>query len=220
MSSGNESIEIDGKTINVKSDVNFRYYDETGTYQDMNITDFAVLINDGNKVDLYQDLNVLYEDDIWSANYTTINVSIVSSDTVVKPNSIITGTGSFIPESKVDNEDFLNQEFFDANKDGFPYDNNTIIEKFKKITGIASRRYLKGELNSSDIGTYASERAIEDAGIDIEKIDQIIYAQNFGDIKEGSDQIDMLPCLASRVKFNILRSATEESNSIHSLALA
>lgn len=118
-------------------------------------------------------------------------------------NSIITGTGSFIPDSKVDNKDFLNQEFYDADKNGFPYDNKTIIEKFKKITGIESRRYLKGKLNSSDIGTIAAERAIEDAGIDIEKIDQIIYAQNFGDITEGSDQIDLVPCLASRVKFNL-----------------
>jgi 3-oxoacyl-[acyl-carrier-protein] synthase-3 len=118
-------------------------------------------------------------------------------------NSIMTGTGSFIPEEIIDNEAFLNQAFFDGEKQAFPYDNKTIIEKFKDITGIESRRYLKGNLNSSDIGTYAAQRAIEESGIDPEKIDQIIFAQNFGDISEGSNQIDMLPCLASRVKYNL-----------------
>ena len=118
-------------------------------------------------------------------------------------NSLMTGTGSFIPEEIVDNEAFLNQDFFDAEKNTFPYDNATIIEKFKAITGIESRRYLKGKLNSSDIGTIAAQRAIEESGIDPEKIDQIIFAQNFGDIGEDSDQIDLLPCLASRVKHNL-----------------
>jgi 3-oxoacyl-[acyl-carrier-protein] synthase-3 len=118
-------------------------------------------------------------------------------------NSVITGTGSLIPEQIVDNESFLKQDFFDGEKNTFPYDNKTIIEKFKAITGIESRRYLKGKQNSSDIGTAAAKIAIKEAGIDPEKIDQIIFAQNFGDITEGSHQIDMLPCLASRVKYNL-----------------
>lgn len=118
-------------------------------------------------------------------------------------NSLITGTGSYIPDFKVDNEAFLDQDFYDDKQENLPYDNKTIIEKFKTITGIESRRYLKGKLNSSDMALEASRIAIEDAGIDPESIDQIIYAQNFGDIKEGEDQIDMLPCLASRVKYTL-----------------
>ena len=118
-------------------------------------------------------------------------------------NSIITGTGSFIPETVVNNEDFLSQEFYDDQKNSFPYDNHKVIEKFKAITGIESRRYLKGDQNSSDMATIAAKIAIEEARIDPEKIDQIIFAQNFGDIKDGSHQVDMLPCLASRVKYNL-----------------
>lgn len=118
-------------------------------------------------------------------------------------NSVISGTGSFIPESIVDNSDFLNQEFYDEEKQSFPYDNKTIIEKFNAITGIESRRYLKKNQTSSDIATIAAERAIQEAGVDMEKIDQIIFAQNFGDITQDSNQIDLLPCLASRVKHNL-----------------
>ena len=117
--------------------------------------------------------------------------------------SVITGTGSFIPETIVDNKEFLNSVFYDENKKSLPYENEKIIEKFKAITGIESRRYLTGKLNSSDIGTLAAQKAIEDAGIDPESIDQIIFAQNFGDIKEGSIQVDMVPSLAARVKYNL-----------------
>jgi 3-oxoacyl-[acyl-carrier-protein] synthase-3 len=34
----------------------------------------------------------------------------------------------------------------------------------------------------------------------IEKIDYIIFAHNFGDVKSGTNQSDMLPSLATRVK--------------------
>jgi 3-oxoacyl-[acyl-carrier-protein] synthase-3 len=49
----------------------------------------------------------------------------------------------------------------------------------------------------------AAERAIENAGIDRETIDQIILAHNFGDVNYGSIQSDILPCLASRVKHKL-----------------
>lgn len=117
--------------------------------------------------------------------------------------SIISGTGKFIPETIVDNKEFLNQDFFDSNQEALPYSNEVIIEKFNAITGIESRRYLKGKQNSSDIAAIAAERAIEDSGINREEIDQIILAHNFGDIAEGSDQTDVLPCLASRVKHRL-----------------
>jgi 3-oxoacyl-[acyl-carrier-protein] synthase-3 len=117
--------------------------------------------------------------------------------------SAIIGTGRFIPETIVDNTAFLNQEFFDEASKSLPYENDKIIEKFKAITGIESRRYLKGKLNSSDIATIAAQKAIDDAGINPEQIDQIIMAQNFGDIKEGSNQVDMVPSLAARVKHNL-----------------
>ncbi len=117
--------------------------------------------------------------------------------------SKITGTGSFIPSVVKKNEDFLNETFL--NEDGSPFeqDNGVIIEKFKAITGIEERRYATPDLNSSDLGFFASEKAIKDAGIDKEELDYIIVAHNFGDVKSGSIQSDMLPSLASRIKFRL-----------------
>ncbi|WP_111709455.1 3-oxoacyl-ACP synthase III family protein [Lutibacter citreus] len=117
--------------------------------------------------------------------------------------SVITGTGSYIPNVVKKNSDFLNHEFL--NEDGTPFDqeNEVIIEKFKSITGIEERRYAEAEMNSSDLGSFASERAIKDAGIDKEDLDYIIVAHNFGDVKTGSIQSDMLPSLASRVKYKL-----------------
>ena len=123
--------------------------------------------------------------------------------TRMKMYSSITGTGSYIPSKVVDNSDFLDFEFYDAKGDGFPYDNETVIEKFKAITGIESRRYAKDDQVSSDIGTIAAQRAIEDSGIDPETIDQIVVAHNFADVHKGNHQADILPSIASRIKYNL-----------------
>ncbi len=115
-------------------------------------------------------------------------------------NSIITGTGSYIPENIKKNADFLNNNFFSEKKDQLIDSNTSIIEKFKSITGIEERRYLESGLLNSEIATIASQIAIENAGIDPETIDQIIFAHNFGDLSTENNQSDMLPSLASKVK--------------------
>jgi len=115
-------------------------------------------------------------------------------------NSIITGTGSYIPKIVKKNSDFLDKEFYGDKNESFETSNEIIIEKFKGITGIEERRYLEKDLQNSDAATIASKRAIEDSGVKPEEIDQIIYAHNFGDIKHNDNQSDMVPSLASRVK--------------------
>ena len=115
----------------------------------------------------------------------------------------ITGTGSFIPSQIVENKQFEQHEFLNADGSQFKHENGLIIEKFKMITGIAERRYADKELNTSDIAFLASEKAISDAGIDKEDIDYIILAHNFGDVAHGQSQSDMLPSLASRVKHHL-----------------
>lgn len=117
--------------------------------------------------------------------------------------SVITGIGSYIPTEIKKNEDFLNSTFLNDDGTPFEYENDVIIEKFKAITGIEERRYAKPELNSSDLGFFASEKAIEDAGINKEELDYIIVAHNFGDVKSGSIQGDLLPSLASRIKYRL-----------------
>jgi 3-oxoacyl-[acyl-carrier-protein] synthase III len=58
-------------------------------------------------------------------------------------------------------------------------------------------------LNTSDIGTFAAKGAIDQAGIDPETLDHVIFAHNFGNVSINSCQTDMLPTLASRVKHNL-----------------
>ena len=113
---------------------------------------------------------------------------------------IITGTGSYIPRTVTTNDQFNDHDFF--NEDGTPLtdDNAVIIRKFKAITGIAERRYIKAEKVTSDIAAFAAEKAIADAGIDPETLDYIVVAHNYGDVKHGSSQSDTVPSLASRVK--------------------
>lgn len=118
-------------------------------------------------------------------------------------NSIITGIGSYIPTLIKKNSDFLNNEFLNEDGTPFGYENEVIIEKFKAITGIEERRYATPDLNSSDLGFFAAEKAIKDAGINQEELDYIILAHNFGDVREGTIQSDILPSLASRVKHKL-----------------
>lgn len=112
----------------------------------------------------------------------------------------IAGIGSYIPEKKVSNTDFGEHVFLNEDGTAFGYPNEVVIKKFKGITGIEHRRYAEDHLNSSDLAFFASQKAIENAGIDPETIDYIIFAHNFGDVKHGAIQSDMLPSLATRVK--------------------
>ena len=112
----------------------------------------------------------------------------------------ITGSGSYITEIVVSNLDFSDHHFMNEDGTPFAYSNETVIGKFKGITGIAERRYAEPSIITSDMAYLASDKAIKNAGIDPESLDYIIVAHNFGDIKSGTIQSDALPCLAARVK--------------------
>ncbi|HAN77804.1 MAG TPA: 3-oxoacyl-ACP synthase [Bacteroidales bacterium] len=117
-----------------------------------------------------------------------------------KLSTVITGVGSYIPEVKLENKAFESTLFY--NPDGSLIDapGSEIIDKFKDITGIIERRYVTENLQTSDIAAMAAKEAIANAGIDPETIDQIILAHNFGDVRIGTIQTDILPSIASRVK--------------------
>lgn len=115
-------------------------------------------------------------------------------------NTVITGTGSYIPTQVVTNPDFANNKFYGADNVAFDISHEEISEKFRAITGIQERRYVTDDLCASDIAAIAAGKAIEDAKIDPEELDQIIVAQDFGDILKGTIQTDTVPSLAARVK--------------------
>jgi 3-oxoacyl-[acyl-carrier-protein] synthase-3 len=114
--------------------------------------------------------------------------------------TLITGTGSYIPDDIRANRDFAGAEFYDRNQRRIAGDSIEIIDKFEQITGIAHRRYAPDTMNTSDLAAYAAKAAIADAGINPEVIDQLIVAHNFGDVPSNSSQSDAVPSLASRVK--------------------
>jgi 3-oxoacyl-[acyl-carrier-protein] synthase-3 len=115
----------------------------------------------------------------------------------------ITGSGSYIPTKVVSNKDFSQHVFLNDDGSPFPLPNEVITEKFYDITGIQERRYVTDDLLTSDIATIAAQKAIEDAKLDPETLDYIIFAHNFGNVKKGAIQTDLLPSLATRVKFNL-----------------
>lgn len=117
--------------------------------------------------------------------------------------SVITGTGTYLPSKKVVNTDFLKHEFYETDGRKLDKDNQDVINKFFEITTIKERRYVQDDQVTSDIAFLAAQKAIADADIDPEELDYIIVAHNFGDVKHGSNRTDMVPALASRVKFSL-----------------
>lgn len=115
----------------------------------------------------------------------------------------IAATGSCIPEVKVPNGDFLNHIFFEKSGVRVDKPNATVLEKFREITGIEERRYAKPDQRASDLGYLAALDALASSGIDKESIDYIIVAHNFGDVSTGSNRVDIVPSLASRIKFKL-----------------
>ena len=115
--------------------------------------------------------------------------------------SVIVATGSYVPEIKISNRDFLNHTFFEKNGSPITRDNSSIVEKFKDITGIEERCYAKPEQKASDLGFLAAQNALENSEIDKETLDYIIVAHNFGDVAHNSNRVDIVPSLASRVKY-------------------
>ncbi len=115
--------------------------------------------------------------------------------------TVIVGAGSYIPSRTVSNEDFLETEFFEAYDKRYDRSKNpTIIKKFEAITNIVERRYVADDLVTSDMATYAAQKALVNSGIDKESLDYIIVAHNFGDVRADNRRSDFVPSLAARVK--------------------
>jgi 3-oxoacyl-[acyl-carrier-protein] synthase-3 len=117
--------------------------------------------------------------------------------------SVITGSGRYIPKNIKKNEDFLQNEFYDASITQIDKTNEEIIRKFSEITGIKERRYLEDNQVNSDIAYLSARAAIQSAGVNMEELNYIIVAHNFGDVKKNNPQTDIMPSIASRVKHKL-----------------
>ncbi|MBT0548422.1 3-oxoacyl-ACP synthase III family protein [Riemerella anatipestifer] len=115
------------------------------------------------------------------------------------PNTVIIGSGSCVPSNIIKGSDFLDSIFFDDNKELIDKPIQEVIDKFVEITEIEERRYSNLEEYNSDLGLKASLEALEDAGIDKEELDYIIYASNFGEVS-NSGVSDFMPSMSARLK--------------------
>ena len=118
-------------------------------------------------------------------------------------NSVIIGSGHYLPENVVKNSDFKNYEFYDEQGIKIEKPVEETISKFEEITEIAERRYANKDLFTSDIAIIAAQKAIEDAGIDKDELDYVIVAHNYGDIDTLYRQADVMPSIATRVKHKL-----------------
>lgn len=117
------------------------------------------------------------------------------------PNTIITATGSYLPERVIPNSYFLNHEFCDGQGVKLERPNPAIVQKLQDITGIKERRFVTDDLTTSDIAFLAAEQAL--SGVDPETLDYIIIGQNTGDMTPAHPHSDMIPNVACRVKHKL-----------------
>lgn len=113
---------------------------------------------------------------------------------------MIVGSGRSVPETVVPNGHFAQRRFH--GRDGRQLEGASVdvLRQFEAITTIRERRWAADDQTASGLGSEAACRALDDAAIDPESLDYIVFAHNFGDVRAGTAQVDMVPALASRVK--------------------
>ena len=114
--------------------------------------------------------------------------------------SVLVASGSYIPDLVVSNQDFSATRFFTSDGTLIEQAPSVTLDRFQAITGIRERRYARPEQTASDLGWLAADEALTSSGIDPESLDYLIVAHNFGDVVEGSDRVDLMPSLPSRMK--------------------
>jgi 3-oxoacyl-[acyl-carrier-protein] synthase-3 len=87
--------------------------------------------------------------------------------------SKIIGTGSYLPEKRVTNEELAAQLL----AKGIETSDEWIVSR----SGISARHYAEPEQASSDLGVHAAKRALEMAGLEHDDIDLIIVASSTPD---------------------------------------
>ena len=114
--------------------------------------------------------------------------------------SVLAATGCCVPDIVVPNHAFLETRFFTSTGTLIEQAPAKILEQFQAITGIRERRYAQPAQTASDLGFLAAQDALVSSGIDPETLDYLIVAHNFGDVATGSNRVDLVPSLASRIK--------------------
>lgn len=91
--------------------------------------------------------------------------------------AVITGTGSYLPERKVTNQDLEGWTFVNSKGEKYNVTSQEIIEK----TGILQRRYEEEKTPLSEMAAIAGKRAIENARLHPDEIDLLLVATSTPD---------------------------------------
>ncbi|MCA8831183.1 3-oxoacyl-ACP synthase III family protein [Hymenobacter pini] len=118
-------------------------------------------------------------------------------------NSVIIGTGSYLPSQIVKNEAFTTSSFFDAAGNRLTKSGADIVQQFASITDIQERRYAEDNQVASDLAFLAAQDALQSSHTDPETLDYILVAHNFGDVALDNRRSDFVPTLAARVKHKL-----------------
>ena len=115
-------------------------------------------------------------------------------------NSVVIGTGSYLPQTVITNEYFQRYAFYQ--KDGVPMQKSSeaISNKVQQISGIKERRYANAKEDNATLAAAAGMAALADANLNKEQLDAIIVAHNAGNLKYSDNQPHTIPNLASVTK--------------------
>ncbi len=114
--------------------------------------------------------------------------------------TFIAGTGTKLPERKIENSFFLDRVFMDANGIPNPKPTTEIVAKLEQITGIQERRYIAETGDSVPLMYEAALAALNDWGKDKNLIDGIIVTHNAGNMLEGRQGFHTVPNMAALLK--------------------
>lgn len=114
--------------------------------------------------------------------------------------TFIAGTGTKLPERRIENSFFLDRVFMDPNGVINPKPQADIIAKLEQITGIRERGYIPETGDSVPLMVDAALAALNDWGQDKNLIDGIIVAHNAGNMLEGRQGFHTVPNMAALLK--------------------
>lgn len=115
-------------------------------------------------------------------------------------NSVVVGTGSYLPKNVITNNHFLQHTFYKKSGERMQKDPAEITAKLQQISGIRERRYASATEDSADIAAIAGKRALVSAKLSGEQLDGIIVAHNAGNMIHGHDKPHTIPNLGAVIK--------------------
>jgi len=118
----------------------------------------------------------------------------------------ILSTGAFVPETKMTNQDIIEQ-----------YNLMATDRAVQHITGAKERRWVKQGIYSSDLLAQAAQQCLTRANVSVDQLDRIIYARLLGDGLIPATSARLLEKLQATVSIPAFDITAACSGFIHAL---